>query len=153
MKKKQEEEIQQNISDNGHDLEGNAKLDQILAGLGDDLDKLTAVELDDHVDVEQKLGVLQRLVTAVLDDKAYRQAVLTAHFSNETEAKLCSDAISERKRYGASIAPIVDRVIAQCAVNGRRATQMTEAINSYTLKTNQFQPKWKKDSDTKGIRG
>lgn len=149
MKKQKEEQA---ISDNGHDKESSPFLEKILEGVGGNIDDLIFIEGQDHIDIEQKLGVLQRLVTAVLDDKQYRQQLLASAFDNKAEAMLCADAISERRRYGVAITPIVDRIVAQCAVNGKRANSIMETINSYTLRTNQYQPKWKKQNDAKGIR-
>ena len=69
----------------------------------------------------QKLGVLQRLVTAVVKDEQYRQILLTAAFESKEEAMLASDAIAERKRYGVPIHPIVDRMLASLAFIGEGA--------------------------------
>lgn len=103
----------------------------------------------------QKLGVLQRLVTAVAKDDQYRQILLTAAFENKQEAMLASDAISERKRYGVSIQPIVDRILAQCSVNSNRVNKILEAMSHYTLNTNYAgsKPFWQKKNENKSLVG
>ena len=87
------------------------------------------------VPIEGKLGVLQRMVTAVMTDREYRQILLLAAFDNKQEALLAADAISERQRYGVSIQPILDRVIAQCAVKGDRITKVLSAMSQHVLTT------------------
>lgn len=109
----------------------------------------------DSMTTGQKLGVLQRLVTAVAKDDQYRQILLTAAFENKQEAMLASDAISERKRYGVSIQPIVDRILAQCSVNSNRVNKILEAMSHYTLNTNYTgsKPWWQRKDENKSLMG
>ncbi len=103
---------------------------------------------------QDKLGVLQRIITAVANDKDYRQILLLAAFDNKQEALLASDAITERQRYGVSIQPILDRLIAQCAVKSGRVDKVLSAMTSYTLNTGGFKgklPFWKKKQENTGI--
>jgi len=107
----------------------------------------------DSLSVSQKLGVLQRLVTAVKEDDEYRQILLTASFDSKHEAQMAADAIEERKRYGVSIRPILDRIIAQCSVKGARVNLITDASSRFTLNTNTGKklPNWKRQQDNKGL--
>jgi len=109
----------------------------------------------DSMTTGQKLGVLQRLVTAVAKDEQYRQILLTAAFANKEEAMLASDAISERKRYGVSIQPVVDRILAQCSVNSDRVNKILDALSHYTLNTNYTgnKPWWQKKDEHKSLVG
>jgi len=109
----------------------------------------------DSMTTGQKLGVLQRLVTAVAKDDQYRQILLTAAFENKEEAMLCADAIAERKRYKVSIQPIVDRILAQCSVKSDRVNKILEAMSQYTLHTNYTgqKPFWQKRDDSKSLVG
>ena len=109
----------------------------------------------DNMTTGQKLGVLQRLVTAVAKDDQYRQILLTAAFENKQEAMLCADAIAERKRYGVSIQPIVDRILAQCSIKADRVNQILAAMSQYTLHTNYTgsKPWWQKKDDNKSLVG
>ncbi len=115
------------------------------------LDEILEVGID-SISYGQKLGVLQRIVTAVIEDKEYRQVLLTAAFDNKQEALLCADAIAECKRYGVSIEPLIDRVIAQCSVKSGRVNTVLEALTHYTLNTNYGGgklPLWKRRQDGK----
>ena len=122
--------------------------------------KNVAHEVEDYfqagagsMSAQDKLGVLQRIVTAVGKDAEYRQILLLAAFDNKQEAMLASDAITERKRYGVTIQPILDRIVAQCAVKSDRVDRVLQAMTSYTLNTG-FKgklPFWKKKQETTGI--
>lgn len=107
----------------------------------------------DSYSMQAKLGVLQRIITAVAEDKEYRQVLLLAAFDNKQEAMLASDAITERKRYGVTIQPILDRIIAQCAVKQGRVDVVLKAMTNYTLNTGfgGKLPFWKKKQESKGI--
>lgn len=109
----------------------------------------------DSMTTGQKLGVLQRLVTAVAKDDQYRQILLTAAFENKQEAMLAADAIAERKRYGVSIQPIVDRILAQCSIKSDRVNKILEAMSQYTLHTNYTgqKPFWQKKDENKSFVG
>jgi hypothetical protein len=85
--------------------------------------------------VKQKMGVMQRLVTAVSKDEEYLQVLLNAAFENKAEALLCADAISERQRYGVNIRPLVNRVVAQCSADSARVNNLLQAMTHYTLNT------------------
>lgn len=118
----------------------------------DILNKLDEVGVD-SLTTQQKLGVLQRLVTAVSSDKEYRQVLLTAAFDNKQEALLCADAISECKRYGVSIEPLVDRVISQCSVKSARLDALLRALTHQSFSGNYGGklPDWKRRQDKRGL--
>ena len=80
-----------------------------------------------------KLGVLQKIVTSVPDDKEYRQSLLLSCFDNKQEALLASDAITERLRYGVSIEPILARLSAQCAVKAGRVEAAIRAMSHHSV--------------------
>ena len=107
----------------------------------------------DSYSIQAKLGVLQRVVTAVVKDEGYRQILLLAAFEDKQEAMLAADAITERQRYGVTIQPILDRVIAQCAVKSSRVDKILQAMTTYSLHTNYGHnlPSWKKKQESKGI--
>ena len=66
---------------------------------------------------QQRLSVLLQLLTAVKEEKEYRQALLTGDFLDDDEADRVAAAIEERRRYGLSVIPILDWVSARCGVN------------------------------------
>ena len=107
----------------------------------------------DSTSMENKLGVLQRCITSVVKNDEYRQILLLAAFDNKQEALLASDAISERRRYGVDITPILDRVIAQCAVHADRLNRVLGAMTTYTMNTggNNKLPSWKRKQDDRSI--
>ena len=109
----------------------------------------------DSLTTGHKLGVLQRLVTAVAKDDQYRQILLTAAFENKQEALLAADAISERVRYGVSIQPIVDRMLAQCSIKSERVNEILRALSQYTLHTNYTgqKPWWQRKDENKSLVG
>lgn len=149
MKKTKEKE-----KDNGNNPEeGMSILEKVAAQ-----DSLNGkdIEVEDFtgsIPIEGKLGVHQRIITAVQKDSEYRQVLLTAAFDNKQEALLASDAITERLRYGVDITPIVDRVIAQCAVKGMRVSTILNSMNTYNIHGNYNGriPDWKKKQDNKTI--
>ena len=101
---------------------------------------------------KDKLGVLQRLVTAVLKDDEYRQVLLTAAFDDKREAMLCADAFNERRRYGVQIDSLVDRVIAQCGVKSTRVNAILDAMTRFSLNTSGYDAKrWKQEQAKKSI--
>ena len=110
-------------------------------------------EGSDSMSVDQKLGVMQRLVTAVAKDEEYLQVLLNAAFENKYEAMLAADAISERQRYGVNIRPLVNRIVAQCSVAGDRVNKLLEALTHYTFHTNYptKKPFWKRQQDDKSL--
>ena len=110
-------------------------------------------DVQGSVSIGDKLGVHQRIITAVLKDNDYRQLLLMAAFDNKQEALLAADAITERLRYGVDITPICDRVVAQCAVKAAHIERVLHSMSSYTLSTNYGgkMPEWKKKQDNKSI--
>jgi len=66
---------------------------------------------------QARIGVLVKLLTAVQDEKEYRQALLTGDFLDDDEADRVAAAIEERRRYGITIIPILDWCAARCGVN------------------------------------
>jgi hypothetical protein len=133
------------MSDNEN--EGNLAIDQMLK------DWQNYEVVHDTVSVEQRMGVLQRMVTAVKDKSEYLQVFLLAAFDDKREALTCADAISEMQRYGVDIQPIVNRVVSQCAVKADRVARILDAMTKYTLNTNYpgKAPDWKRRQDQKAI--
>lgn len=107
----------------------------------------------DSTSIEAKLGVLQRAITAVAKDDEYRQILLLAAFDNKQEAMLASDAITERKRYGVDIQPILDRLIAQCAVHADRLNRVLSAMTNYSMNINDHNklPSWKRKQEDRSL--
>lgn len=118
----------------------------------DDLDEILDKEMADRVK-EMRHGeglltsgkqgyqsVLQRIATAIGDsDKEYRQSLLLASFLSPEESDKATAAISECKRYGVPITPIVDRIIARCAVKGAtggRVQDIKEALTHQNITAN-----------------
>lgn len=66
---------------------------------------------------QARIGVLMRLLTAVQDEKEYRQQLLTSDFIDDEEADRVTAAINEANRYGLSLAPIMDWCACRCSVN------------------------------------
>lgn len=137
----------------GHEENPITTLEKMAAeGAAQTMQELTESGFDSYSS-QQKLGVLQRIVTAVSKDEDYRQILLLAAFDNKQEAMLAADAITERQRYGVSIQPILDRIVAQCSVRADRVDRVLHAMTNYTLNTNygRGMPGWKKKQDSKSI--
>ena len=119
-------------NDNGDDKPNALKQfeEKALADAAATMQELTETG-NDAYSMEQKLGVLQRMVTAVANDAEYRQILLLAAFDNKQEAMLAADAITERQRYGVSIHPILTRIISQCAVKAGRVDKILGAMTTY----------------------
>lgn len=66
---------------------------------------------------QARVGVLMRLLSAVKDEKEYRQQLLTSDFIDDEEADRVAAAIAEARRYGLSLDPIIDWCAARCSVN------------------------------------
>ena len=66
---------------------------------------------------KQRMSVLLKLLTAIQDEKEYRQQLLMADFIDDEEADRVAAALAEAKRYQLGLSPILDWVIARCAVN------------------------------------
>jgi hypothetical protein len=124
--------------------------ERILKEVYDDNRELTEVGSDSY-STQQKQGVLQKIVTAIVDDKEYRQVLLLACFDDKREARLCAGAIAERQRYGVPIGAILDDVIAQCAVKADRVIKVINGMTRFNLNTNQGMPGWKKKQENKSI--
>ncbi len=139
--------VKEEVKSNGHDTKS---FEEMVAA---DLINDSFEDVQGSMQMADKLGVHQRIITAVQKDAEYRQILLTAAFDNKQEALLASDAITERLRYGVDITPILDRVIAQCAVKGMRVETILHSMNSYTLQSNYGGrlPDWKKKQDNKTI--
>ena len=141
--------------DDGHgELTALAKMEQEAIRKASETMRELTESGQDAYSMEQKLGVLQRVVTAVGKDEDYRQILLLAAFDNKQEAMLASDAITERKRYGVDIQPILDRVIAQCAVKSGRVDKVLSAMTSYSLNMQSHgghTPSWKRKQEDKSI--
>lgn len=148
------------MSDNGHEEDSDVLIidnpeDDAVAEVVKAANKMFGnMELvRDSVSLEQRMGVLQRVVTAVKGRDDYLQILLLAAFDDKREAMLAADAISERQRYGVDIQPILTRIVAQCAIKSDRVARVLDAMTKYTLNTN-YQgnlPRWKKQQDTKAI--
>lgn len=140
-----------------------------LADLGD-LEKQAQKELlerrredtDDggsavSVDNKNRTGVLLRLLTAIESEKEYRQALLTASFKDDEEADRAAAAISEAKRFGLSLDPILDWAAARCGVSQHghgksRAELGIEGLTHSTFTTQRFglgKKQRKSDGDVK----
>jgi len=82
-------------------------------------------------------GVLHRAMTAVNKDTEYRQELKTAFFLSTNEADLVVAAINEAKRYGCSLTPIVDWLVARSSgVHGGRLKAIFETLSHTTFTTN-----------------
>lgn len=82
-------------------------------------------------------GVLQRAMTAEIKDADYRQELKTAFFLSTEESDNVVAAINEADRYGCSLKPIVDWLIARSAgIHGGRLRAIFETISHTTFTTN-----------------
>jgi hypothetical protein len=86
--------------------------------------------------MEAQLGVLQRIVTAPQKNEEYRQALLLANFLSPEEADRAVNAIAWCNRYDGDLGPIVDKLIARCAVKGGRVADVIDALTHMRLTTN-----------------
>lgn len=66
---------------------------------------------------QARVGVLMRLLSAIRDEKEYRQQLLTSDFIDDEEADRAAAAVAEANRYGLSLTPIIDWCAARCSVN------------------------------------
>jgi len=100
---------------------------------------------------QARLSVLVQLLTAVKEEKEYRQALLTGDFLDDDEADRVAAAIEERRRYGLSLLPIVDWVSARCGVNREhgksRVALSIEGLTHSTFTTQNRSYKLKKNKD------
>ena len=98
---------------------------------------------------QHRLSVLLQLLTAVKEEKEYRQALLTGDFLDDDEADRVAAAIEERRRYGLTVIPILDWVSARCGVNrahgkSRVALSIEGLTHSSFMTNNQSYDKRKK---------
>lgn len=86
---------------------------------------------------EQRMSVLLRTITAVKEENDYRQLIIMADFLDDEEADRVAAAITEARRYGLSLDPILDWVTARCGVNkaGHGKNRVTAAIEGLTHST------------------
>lgn len=100
---------------------------------------------------QARTGVLLRLLTAVKEEKEYRQAVLMADFMNVEEADRVSAALTEARRYGLSLDPIIDWIAARSAVIGsdgvNRARLVQQGLTHSTFTRFNIGGKNKREAD------
>jgi len=84
---------------------------------------------------DQQLGVMQKTATAPAKDSDYRQALLLARFMNPEEADRAVNAIAFCQRYGGDMRPIIDKIIARCAVKGARVEDIKDMLTHMRLTT------------------
>lgn len=77
-------------------------------------------------------SVLQRLAQTIKQDTDYRQALLLAAFLGPEESDRAVAAIAECKRFGVDITPLVDKIIARCAVKGATGGRVQAIVESLT---------------------
>ena len=123
---------------NGHDDPAAVEETEDLDAVRKNLEKLTRGDGTLVTVPKQYMGVLQKLASTIEGDDQYRQALYMADFLNEGDAQDAAAAIMEAKRYGGSVEPIVDQIIAMCAVNRRgnktnRAAQILDVLNHYSV--------------------
>lgn len=82
---------------------------------------------------QQRGSVILKTLTAV-ETENYRQLILLADLLDDEEADRVAAAITEARRYGQSLDPILDWVTARCAVNkaGHGKSRVTTAIEGLT---------------------
>jgi hypothetical protein len=81
----------------------------------------------------QQLGVMQKMATAPVKDDDYRQALLLANFMSAEESDRAVNAIAFCQRYGGDLTPIVNKIIARCAVKGGRVSELIDALTHMRL--------------------
>ena len=86
---------------------------------------------------QARMGVLLRMLSTIKDEQDYRQLVLLADFLDDEEADRVAAAITEARRYGLSLDPILDWVTARCAVNklGHGKSRVAIAVEGLTHST------------------
>ena len=96
--------------------------------------------------MEQQLGVMQKMATAPTKDDEYRQALLLANFLSTEESDRAVNAIAFCRRYGGDLTPIIDKIIARCAVKGARVSEIVDALTHLRMTTNAPKPSAKSNS-------
>lgn len=82
---------------------------------------------------QQRGSVILKTLTAV-ETENYRQLILLADLLDDEEADRVAAAITEARRYGQALDPILDWVTARCAVNksGHGKSRVTAALEGIT---------------------
>lgn len=134
--------IKDKAKTNGHDEQPDwNKIAEMLGA------QETFNNIPDSVPMAQKLGVFQRLMTVPLNDTEARQTLYMAMFRDEKQASLACAAIAHCRRYGATIDPIVNKIAAQCGVQGARVREIILGMNTQNINSNNPQgslPFWKR---------
>ncbi len=132
------------VSGNGH---GGGVADEVLEGV----EKQAAIDLlarkrgDSSIATmaRQQLGVIQRTLQPPEgeSEQSERVALLLADMLDDDEALDMVAAIEERKLVGISLAPLINLMLARCAVNRKgahtnRVAQALEAIGKTTIYSN-----------------
>lgn len=82
-------------------------------------------------------GVLQTAMRSITEDKDYRQELKTAYWKSPEEARRWVLAKEERERFGVSIRPLVDDLIARKAgVKGSFLHELFTALTHTSFSTN-----------------
>jgi len=102
---------------------------------------------------QARIGVLMRLLSAIKDEKEYRQQLLTSDFIDDEEADRVAAAVAEASRYGLSLTPIIDWCAARCSVNktGHGKSRAVLGIEGLTHST--FTTIGRGNYDKKGDKG
>lgn len=99
--------------------------------------KLKTLQRDGIIrnDVAAQMGVLQRLMQAATDAE-YRQELKKSNLSEEDQDEFVA-AISEAKRYGCTLTPIVDLLVARNGgIKGWLIGKILEGLTHTTFTTN-----------------
>lgn len=80
----------------------------------------------------QYQSVLQRLAQTIKNNTDYRQALLLASFLGPEESDRAVAAISECQRFGVDITPLVDKIVARCAVKGATGGRIQSIVEALT---------------------
>ena len=116
----------------GHDIQEDVDdiLDKVTA------DRIKEMRHGDGVLTEGKgsyQSVIQKMATAIGDtSKDYRQALLLASFQAPEESDKATSCISELRRYGVDITPVIDRISGRCGVKGATGGRIQNIIEALT---------------------
>lgn len=101
----------------------------------------------------QRLGVIQQTITAIHEDKLYRQIILNARWKSPEEQDKCINALAYCEITGAVQAKriILDRLTARASgIKGENLHEALEALTHTTFTTRQMTDQWRKhDGDRK----
>jgi len=78
-------------------------------------------------------GVIVRAITAITDDKDYRQEMKVAYFKNSDEADLFTSALEENDALGMSRTPLINQMISRSA--GENHELLFKALDTITHTT------------------